>query len=91
MLVEGVISDQEDERIKKLFDISNKMDKAISGKSRKTQFKTWGRTFKRVLFDSKLSDCNFEDIKDDINKKLICIIKDLIPKYENAVLDEWNK
>ena len=91
LLVEGVISDQEDERIKKLFDISNKMDKAISGKSRKTQFKTWGRTFKRVLFDSKLSDCNFEDIKDDINKKLICIIKDLIPKYENAVLDEWNK
>ena len=90
LLLEGVGIDSADGKIKKLYDVSKKLKKDLTGKTIK-KYEDGVRTFTGVLYKENISNIFFEEIKDEIVDRLRNILEKNIPEYEEAVLKEWNK
>lgn len=88
LLLEGVGIDSTDKRIKKLYDISKKLDKTLIGKKLK-KYEDGVRTFTGILYKENISKYFFEEIKEEIDNRLREILEKQISMYEEAVSREW--
>ena len=83
LLLEGVLSDVNDETIKRIFKLSQ--DNQFVDK--KEKFKQWARTFRFTILEKSLSDCFIEDIKEKLDTALEAALEKM-KQYEAEIIDK---
>lgn len=83
LLLEGVLSDANDETIKRIFKLSQG-GKFVDGKEK---IKQWARTFRSTILEESLSDIFIEDIKEKLDTALFAAL-DKMQEYESEIIDK---
>jgi len=90
LLLEGVGIDSADNNIKKIYNLSNELEKEYTGRELEN-YVDGVRTFTGTLYNENISNIFFEEIRDEIEKRLINMLLKEIPKYEEKIIEKWDK